>query len=96
MIHLTTYSICRSKFSDPYLAPELVGLALRGTVTNHPRKPDGSRIVTSRVVMVRGREVKTESGNWYRLGEPSEEYLEYLKRDGREFDVEAPIKVVKP
>jgi hypothetical protein len=95
MIHLTNWATGRPKFTSPYLAPEVAGLCLRGVVTGHPRKPDGSRIITSRVVQVRGRHVKTESGNWYRLGDPSEEFLEYLASEGRTFDPEAPIKVVK-
>jgi hypothetical protein len=94
MIHLTSWATGRPKFTSPYLAPEVAGICLRGIVTGHPHKPDGSQIITSRIVLVRGREVKTESGSWYRLGEPSAEFLEHLKNEGRVFDPEAPIKVV--
>ena len=78
MIHLESWATCRPKFCDPYAAPEIAGLSLRGTATGHPRKPDGSRVITSRIVEVRGRVVKTESGNYYRLGEPSEAFLAFV------------------
>jgi hypothetical protein len=94
MIHLNKWATCRPKFCDPYAAPEIVGLSLRGIATGHPHKPDGSRVITSRIVEVSGRVVKTESGNYYRLGEPSEAFLLYLESEGRVFDPEAPIKVV--
>jgi hypothetical protein len=85
----------RPKLSPPYLAPELVGLAVAGEVHGHPRKPDGTRVTTSRVVRVMGRRFWTESGTEYEFdGAPQQTFLDFLKAAGREYDEAEPIKIV--
>lgn len=62
--------------SSPWTAPEAVRLRLTGVCKGHHRKPDGSRIVTSKVEQIHHstRLVRTASGTVYRLGKVSAEY----------------------
>lgn len=83
------------KLSNPFLAPELLGVAIAGEVHGHPRKANGTRVTTSRIVRVEGRRVWTESGTEYLLdGEPRAQYLEWLKARGHAYDPQQPIKLV--
>lgn len=84
---------CSSKLA--YVAPECRPTTLTGQVFNHPRKPDGMRIRTTRIMSASGRVVLTESGTTYLLGRPSAEYVEYLAKQGRTLDEAQPIKVVR-
>lgn len=94
MTILQNWSTCRPRLCDPFAAPELTGIALQGVVHGHRHKPDGVRVVTSRVSRVIGKIVTTESGTVYELGDPSEDYLDYLARQGRTFDADQPIRVI--
>lgn len=77
---------------DPYSPPEY-GLCLKGTVYNHPTKPDGTRIVTSVIVKVEGRVVRTNSNTLYHLGEPEKEYLEFCRSNNTHLPLgDNPIK----
>lgn len=69
---------------NPYLPPECQHQYLSGEVYGHYKYFDGERITTSRPVKVEGKKVTTYSGSIYELGEPSVDYVEYLKSIGRE------------
>jgi hypothetical protein len=79
---------------DPFQAPEQASLALKGIVTGHPRKPDGSVIRTSGIAKAQGRVITTESGTVYRLGEPSEAYRAWLAEHRPNWDPENPIAML--
>jgi hypothetical protein len=76
---------------DPFMAPEQTGIVLVGKVTGHPKKPDGTRVSTSRVLRAKGRRVSTESGTVYLLREPSAEYRAWLAEHRPNWDPENPI-----
>ncbi len=94
-IRLELWSPCHHP-SDAYTAPECRKLYLKGTVTGHPHKEDGSKIRTSGVHIIAGRFITTDSGSLYRLGEAEPEYLKWLQdtypAKAAEFDPENPIK----
>ncbi len=91
-IQLTNWSVGNA-YQDLYTAPECRGIRLRGTVSGHPRKDDGERVITSIVQKVAGRIITTSSGSEYELvGEPEAGYLEYLRESARGYDPEAPIR----
>lgn len=48
---------------------------IRGNVSGSAKFKDGERIMTSRVVSVRGNVVSTENGSKYRLGKPREDHV---------------------
>lgn len=76
-----------------YLAPELRSYVLQGVVYGHPKKSDGKKIRSSRIVSVlSGRSVQTLY-TVYELGEPSADYLDWLKSNGYDYDPENPLKV---
>lgn len=96
MIRISSWYTRRPKLANPFAAPELVGITMAGTVHGHPRKPDGSRVTTSRIVRVEGRRFWTESGSEYAIvGDPDPRFLEYLKSEGRTYDAAQPIRVVR-
>jgi hypothetical protein len=72
---------------DLYLAPEVNPVCLVGYRDNDPRP-----VITSPIVEVNGRIIRTQSGSTYFLGEPSPEYLAYLESIGYPYDEENPIK----
>jgi hypothetical protein len=67
MPHLENWAIL--KRLSPYEAPELSRSVLVGTVTGHPRLPDGEVIETSPIVAIQETIVLTVSGSEYTLGE---------------------------
>lgn len=70
--------------TDPYKAPELCSLVLRGNVYGHPNFEDGKEIITSTIVETTDDgKIKTYSGNVYELGEVDPEY-ERLYPNSRE------------
>jgi hypothetical protein len=77
---------------DHYQAPEVRRTVLLGKVYNHPRKSDGTLIISSHIVGGQGKTVFTISGTEYRLENPDPEYVEELKELGYEFDPSNPIK----
>ena len=70
-----------------FLAPECNPICLVGHRDN-----DLHRIITSPIVEVNGRIVKTFSGSIYFLGKPAPEYLEYLESIGYSYDEKNPLK----
>jgi hypothetical protein len=80
---------------DAYDPPEVLDKRVQGCVKGHPRKPDGTFVVTSPIRRVDGRRIVTRSGTEYELvGDPAPDYLEYLERIGRKYDPEAPIAFI--
>lgn len=79
--------------SDPYAAPEVRTQHLHGLCPNHPRgrsHPD-KPILTSRIVEVDGRYVRTRSGTIYHLGSIAAQFREYLREIGRDYDSTRPL-----
>jgi hypothetical protein len=69
---------------NPYLAPEQRRvIRLQGVVSGDPRREDGHRITTTRVLTIRGRVVTTRTGTQYELGVPDGGFMEYLERRGQ-------------
>lgn len=93
MIRIENWSVCESQV-DAYTAPEHRARRLRGNVFDHPRHKDGEKIVTSGIVEVDGRTIKTSSGNTYVLGQPEPEYVSYCQSIGKPIDEANPIKVI--
>jgi hypothetical protein len=94
-IHITNWSLISD--NDPWTAPERSGLRLMGTVKGHPDKPDGSDIVTSKIITVKGRRCTTATGNEYELvGDPCAEYMNYLSEIGVAYDPVQPIRTKGP
>jgi hypothetical protein len=79
---------------DSYMAPELCFICLHGTIYNHPTKPDGSRVRTSRIIKADGNIINTENTE-YELGKPDPEFIKWLNSQGRTFDPKNPIKFIK-
>jgi hypothetical protein len=82
------YAICSA-----YTAPERRGMKIVGLLVDHPLRPDGTRVKTSRVVSATGRTVRTQSGSVYELGDIDPAYRAYLDEHGIPYDHEQPIKV---
>lgn len=81
--------------NDPYMAPERRGIRIRGEVFGHDNFADGEKVTTGIVRDVNGREVytNTSSNSYYILvGPPKQDYLDWLKEHGFEFDPDNPIK----
>jgi len=78
---------------DAYMAPERLPEVLTGEVFGHPRKKNGTRVITSAIVDIpEPGLVRTRSGTLYKLGEPALEYIKYLRDIGYSFDPTNPIK----
>ncbi len=77
---------------DPYMPPEYRGRCLKGEVYGHPRRDDGETIRTSRIVSVDGLRVMTSSGSLYVLGEPRQDYLDWLREHNLPYDPADPIR----
>lgn len=73
--------------------PDEAGAQLIGDI---PRA-DGSvrTVLTSPIVKVEGRLVRTRSGTWYELGTAHPDFVEYLRSHDYQFDPENPIRTVK-
>lgn len=82
--------------TSAYTAPEVAGIAVAGEVQGHPKKPDGTRVTTSRVVRVSGRKFWTESGTAYELvGDPDPRFLATLEAQRRVYVSDRPFAVVR-
>ncbi len=79
---------------DQYTAPELSHLTIVGNVKGHKSLPDGVLIQTSAIIDADGRNIRTENSKYY-LGVPSQKWLDWMKDNGIEFDIENPIKKMK-
>lgn len=80
--------------ADPFAAPEVHCIRLVGTVTGHPKKPDGTVVRTSPVMTVDGRCCTTATGTVYRLGDPSPGYRAWLFENRPLWDPANPITMV--
>jgi hypothetical protein len=94
MIKIDQWSVIK-KGADPYMAPEQLSIQIEGISYGHPRFEDGIRVLTSPVVKVAGRVVKTRNTE-YLLGDVDPEYMDWYRLNcpNREFDPENPIVVV--
>lgn len=82
--------------TNEFAAPELCEYCLEGVVEGHPRKKDGTHVLTSAIVGTEGRLVRTASGTTYELvGEPNADYAQYLQEMGRGYDPDNPVKVFR-
>ncbi len=82
-------------YRDPYQAPEVPIMSLKGHVYGHPKHKDGNLIRTSDIVSTEGRYVTTKSGSVYELGEPALEYVQWLKDNGlKPIDPIQPVKFI--
>jgi hypothetical protein len=79
LVFLDEWSITST--ADPYTPPEHQKLKLHGFCFDHPRHKDCTEITTSSIVNVKGRIVKTRSGSIYVLGEPTADYIKWLKEN---------------
>jgi len=87
-IKLTSWA-CGVASDNPFDAPEISGISLRGT------NPDGRRLTTSRVVEKLGpRTFRTWSGSIYELeGDPEPEYVKFCEGIGKPLNLDDPIKM---
>lgn len=82
MYRLREWSVVDTS-DDPYLAPEQRPLKVKGKVYDNPRFTEGEEIVTSHIVGVEGRIVRTRSGSEYLLdGPPEEAYVAWCLKNG--------------
>lgn len=83
---------CVCSEEHAFLPPELKVLLIKGTVTGHPKYPDGKRIQTSCIRRADGKIVYTQN-SIYKLGEPRKDWLDWMEENGIKFDPENPIKI---
>ena len=78
MPHLEDWSLTHGPASA-YMAPEQITQHLRGIVTGHPRKSDGTLVTTTSLQAIdyEGKTAKTRNTE-YTLGEPDAKWLEWL------------------
>lgn len=88
---LTAWSVCRLDLDAPFRAPELGAYGLSGVVTGHPRRADGTRVQTSRIVQVDGSTVATRN-TVYLLADPDPEWLAWLAEQGYRYDPADPTR----
>jgi len=85
-----------NRMEDPYKPPEIYTRCISGKVYGNPNFNDGDEVVTSKIHKVQGRIVITHSGSVYELvGDPSDDYLEFMKEIGVPYDEDNPIQVIK-
>lgn len=78
--------------ADPYMAPEIIPLCLRGNAYGHPRFPDGQFVTTTPIAESKGNWCRTESGSEYILGQPEPRYEEwYAKKHGKQLNIKSPF-----
>ena len=79
-----------SVYADPYVAPELGAIRLRGTRIN---ASETKAVVTNYIDRIDGRRITTLTGTVYVLGEPDPMYLAWMAEHGHAYDPEQPIRV---
>lgn len=88
---MSTYHLYRwSVIADPYSPPEDRVIHLEGFRDN-----EYSRVITSQVISVNGREITTSSGSLYILENIEPEYKAYLDSTNDPYDPENPIRIKK-
>lgn len=76
-----------------YTAPEAIVKQLSGYVYGHSKFLDGQHVVTSKIIDVNGRVVKTTSGSFYVLEEPHPSYLKFLDKNNIKYSPDIPISL---
>ena len=83
IVKLEKWSIKLDTDSDYYRAPETRAKYLSGLTEGHPRKEDGSEVLTSRLLDLNLETGFAETRNTvYQLGSPNPEWVEFLKQQG--------------
>lgn len=95
MVRIEDWSIVQKPLSV-YDSPEMRCAYLQGIVYGHPQKKDGTQVITSRIVLSHKTVVATQSGNIYRLGSPSKNYIKWLNDVGYDFNPNEPIRLIGP
>jgi hypothetical protein len=74
--------------SDPYRAPEMLSAVLSGEVWGHPRFSGGHVVRTSNIIWMdlEKMQAKTRSGTLYALGKPAQEFLAWIREQGRRLE----------
>jgi hypothetical protein len=72
---------------DPYKAPEAKRIQLTGFRDN-----ETSSVITSDIVDIDGKSIKTLSGSIYILDDIDPEYLSWLEANEIDYDPDNPIK----
>jgi hypothetical protein len=75
---------------DPWVAPECNPKCLKGN--RYGNGEEGRGVLTSAIVKIDGKKITTFSGSVYILEEPDPNYLQWMKKEGYNFDPENPIK----
>lgn len=94
MVELRNWSV-EYRDGDGFMVPEMREKFLVGTVTGHPLKPDGMKIVTSRIKDAKGRVITCFSRDYLLVGEPKKAYLDYLGTIGHTYDADNPVMVIR-
>ncbi len=79
---------------NPYAPPEARGKSIIGLVYGSSKFKDGEQIKTGAIKEATGRVITTTSDEVYELGEPEPGYVEWMKKEGVEFDEAEPVKLV--
>lgn len=82
--------VCRN--DNASIPPEFRKLIIKGRVKGHPKYPDNKSIITSDVCKVQ-KDIIFTRNSVYRLGKPKQDWLDWMKENGIEFDPENPIKI---
>lgn len=82
----------RSRYENPYMAPEINPPVLIGKSYGDPRREDGHLVKTTPIAIATGRIVITAGGTTYRLGRIDREYRAWLEKSGCGYDPREPIK----
>ena len=74
-------------FPDPYTPPECCECILVGTVYNHPKHKDGNLLQTTAIKSFDAATHKAQTRRTlYDLGEPSPDFLQWLKDNGHKLE----------
>ena len=93
LLKLSNWSVT-SRDNNPYLAPELRTISLKGHIDHHPVLGDRIEkgdVVTSSIVEVNGRFVRTKSNHIYKLGKIDPKYRQWLRENRPNWDWRNPI-----
>jgi hypothetical protein len=93
IVEIEDWAVVSVAAEDAFKAPEQSGIALKGHVTGHPNKPDGSLVITSPIAACKGRLVATEAGTTYRLHAPENGYRLWLRANRPDWDPENPVQI---
>lgn len=93
-IKLQNWSVTGHPMDSIYTPPEDRTFHLYGTVYNHPDYENGSKVISSAIKSVQGREVTTVSGRKYVLGRVCPKFKRWCVEQGVHVPTrEVPIKV---